>query len=446
LQTGSPIIKWIAFLAAGIFIASVAIFIGVEQMYFMAAALFFTPLVSLTIGWLLLLGLKASHALPTTMSEGEQVAVDISLTNTGRLPKFFMTVSDKLPIWLKDTGSTGSTILQLDPGEERSVSYQLLALKRGVYSIGPVLISATDPFGFFTFKRTVPGSTELIVYPTALPLFTALIQPGAYGWRGDSDGLRRGSGADFHGVREYQYGDDLRRVHWRTTARTGKLAVAEYTQGETLEMVLALDLNERAYQGAAGGLDAPIEAAVKIAATLVEDLTRNGHTLRLITSTDKTDATIPSNDGRYSAPLLEALARAETTSKATLADALAAYQSQISRGTMVIYITPDGRDPKLGPLLAEFEALGALTAGFLLDPVSYALRATQGAKAGGMPPDVEALGNVIAGPVRLVQRGDDLVEAIHDLLGRGRGGKVRGRTAQGERAVSMATVTGGDTN
>ena len=113
---------------------------------------------------------------------------------------------------------------------------------------------------------------------------------------------------------------------------------------------------------------------------------------------------------------------------------------------MVIYITPDGRDPKLGPLLAEFEALGALTAGFLLDPVSYALRATQGAKAGGMPPDVEALGNVIAGPVRLVQRGDDLVEAIHDLLGRGRGGKVRGRTAQGERAVSMATVTGGDTN
>ena len=113
---------------------------------------------------------------------------------------------------------------------------------------------------------------------------------------------------------------------------------------------------------------------------------------------------------------------------------------------MVIYLTPDGRDPKLGLALAEYEALGVLTAGFILDPVSFVIRATQGAKGGLMSPDVEALGNVIAGPVRLIQRGDDLVEAIHDLLGRGRGGRVRGRTAPGERVVSMATTVTGDTN
>lgn len=434
LKTGSPAIKWIAFLAAGVFISSVAILIGVEQMYFMAAALFLTPLASLVIGWLLLIGLKAERTLPSTMNEGDQATVDITLVNIGRLPKFFMTVTDKLPVWLKETGHSGNVMLQLDADEARSVSYTLESLKRGVYSVGPVLVSATDPFGFFAFKRTVPGASELVVYPSPLPLFASLIQSGAYGWRGDADGLRRGSGADFHGVREYQHGDDLRRVHWRTTARTGKLAVAEYTQGETLDLLIALDLNEKAYAGTSLGLDAPIEVAVKIAATLVEDMTRNGHTVRLLTTTRKESDPVPTNDGRWSSPLLDALARAETTSTATLADILAEYRSQVNRGTMVIYLTPDGGDEKLGVILADYEALGALTAGFLLDRLSFGIKSAQGDSGF----DMTALGNAIGGPVRQVQRGDDLVEAIHDLLGRGRGGRMRGRSAAAERVLAAA--------
>jgi uncharacterized protein (DUF58 family) len=296
-----------------------------------------------------------------------------------------------------------------------------------------VLISANDPFGFFNFKRAIPGTTELIVYPSPLPLFASLVQPGAFGWRGDADGLRRGGGADFHGVREYQVGDDLRRVHWRTTARTGKLAVAEYAQGETLDMVIAIDLNERAYQGTGAGLDAPIEYAVKIAATLCEDLTRNGHTVRLLLTTRRPDEPAPTNAGKWSAPLMEALARAEATSKATLAETLASYRSQVERGTMVIYLTPDGADPQLGLALAEYEALGVVTTGFALDRTSFALRGAT---------DLQPLENVVAGPVRLVRRGDDLVEAIHDALGRNRGGRVRGRTSAAERGRAAAKHAG----
>jgi uncharacterized protein (DUF58 family) len=422
LKTGSPIIKWIAFMAAGVFIGSVGVILSVEQMYFMAACLFLTPVVSLVIGWILLLGLKAARRLPTTVDEGEEIDVEITLQNTGRLPKFFITVFDKLPVWIKDAGSSGNTILQLDPAEERSITYRLKTEKRGVYQVGPVRLSATDPFGFFTFKRSVPGTTELVVYPSPLPLFSSVIQPGAYGWRGDADGLRRGSGADFHGVREYQHGDELRRVHWRTTARTGKLAVAEYTQGETLDMVLAIDLNEKAHAGAASGLDSPVECAVKIAATLSEDFTRNGHTVRLLTTCWTSDDPVPTNSGKWTAPLLEALARAEVGSKSTLAETLGAFRSQVQQGSMIIYLTPDASDATLSTVLAEYERLGVLTAGFALDGVSFGLRGLPGRGA---------VDTILAGPVRPVRRGDDLVEAIHDLLGRNRGARLR------ERAVAV---------
>ena len=78
----------------------------------------------------------------------------------------------------------------------------------------------------------------------------------------------RGDGDDFYGVREYAPGDELRRVHWRTTARTGTLAVAEYAQGVTLDVTVALDLFQDAYKGTGSEEHSALETAVTLAATL----------------------------------------------------------------------------------------------------------------------------------------------------------------------------------
>ena len=88
----------------------------------------------------------------------------------------------------------------------------------------------------------------------------------------------------FMGVREYGPGDELRRVHWRTTARTGKLAVTEYTQGVTLDVTLALDLCESAYKGTGTDDHSALETAVTLTATLLADLLQHGHAVRLVTA------------------------------------------------------------------------------------------------------------------------------------------------------------------
>jgi hypothetical protein len=220
----------------------------------------------------------------------------------------------------------------------------------------------------------------------------------------------------------------------------GKLAVAEYSQGETLDMLLALDLSHRGYQGTGEGHESALEYAVKLAATLSEDLTRNGHTVRLLMTTLGENDTLPTNAGKWSAPLLEALARAEATSPRTLADVLAGHRTQAQRGAMLLYLTPDGSS-ELGLVLAEYEGAGALTAGFVLDGPSFGA-GPSGRLSGPFNSRIdtpqtfgaELLEAVLSGPVRTVRRGDDLVEAIHDLLSRNRGTRARAAlTARGVR-------------
>jgi uncharacterized protein (DUF58 family) len=410
MKSGSLFIKTFAFICAGICLLVVAVEINIEQMYFMASAMLLAPLIALLFGWLMLWGLRADRRLPTTCREGESVAIEVALTNTGRLPKFFLKVLDRLPCWLEFAGTDGNVILELDPRESRAITYTVEARKRGVFSIGPTIVSATDPFGLFGFAHSVQSTDELVVFPSPLPLRSSLVQPGAFGWRGDEDGLRRGTGVDFHGVREYQHGDDLRRVHWRTTARTGKLAVAEYTQGETVDVVIALDLSATAYAGTGDGLDCAIEYAVKIAATLCEDLTRNGHAVRILTSNQREGEPLPSNAGKWTPPILDVLARADTVSPRSLAWALDTYRSEVTRGSMLIYLTPDIESPDLHRALDGYESIGVLTVGFAFDGISFSgHRATR------------ELNTPSIGVVKVVRSGDDLSVAMQDLFGHQRG-------------------------
>src|SRR5918912_409029 len=101
---------------------------------------------------------------------------------------------------------------------------------------------------------------------------TTWSRPGAGGsWFGvqEREGrARRGEGMDFHGVREWRQGDPLRRVHWPTTARTGRLSVVEFERAFQQDLVIALDLRRGSEYGE--GRETTLEYAVKTAATLID--------------------------------------------------------------------------------------------------------------------------------------------------------------------------------
>ncbi len=380
---------------AGLFVGIVAVLFGIPSLYLMTAILWLIPAVSYLMGWLMLGGLTCERALPLSASAGEAVPLAFRLGNTSRLPKFYLLVRDTLPRGVQFVGGPPPLVLGLWPGEEATAVCRIEARRRGVFTLGPAQIYSTDPLGLQTFAQKMPQTAELTVYPALLPIQESWLRGAAVqGWRGTASALTRGAGDDFYGVREYGPGDELRRVHWRTTARTGTLAVTEYAQGVTMDVTLALDLSRAAYAGTGEGEDGALETAVTLAATLADDFLRHGHTVRLLAAggAGAEAAAMPQDMPR----LLETLARVQADSPLTLADVLDADQAAGGLAATLVLITPDIGDARLTRLAGEWSARGGQHFGFALDAASFRTgRAALPASLG-------------ADNVRVVRRGDDL--------------------------------------
>jgi len=387
----------------------------------MAAILLLIPVVSYWVGHLLISGIECARTIPPSCNEGEQIVVNLTVRNASWAPKFYLRAEDKLPDWLETSGFISPIILFLLPGESRQISYFLSPVKRGVYTIDAVHVIATDPLGFATYNINVPVKSELMVYPSVLPLRRPFLDDSAaQGWRGLELGRTRGSGHDFHGIRAYQPGDEVRRIHWATTARTGKLTVVESAQGSALDAVIALDLFKDVYRDLEDGPTGAIEIAVKIATAICADLLRRSQTVHLIyCAGDEITDVIADSSGTMPA-MLEALAKANPKGSKTLADILAARLEDFSAGATLVYISPDSGSTALVGVTEELESRGARIYGFgivsesFLVPAKKAFLRTQRLNA-IVAPDTMSMEFVGPGIVQPIKKGDELIQAIESL-------------------------------
>jgi uncharacterized protein (DUF58 family) len=179
---------------------------------------------------------------------------------------------------------------------------------RGRFMIGPMAVRVSDPFGLVELGRAFQTTAELTVTPRTVPL---PVIPLSGAWTGSGDNRPRafaaGSAEDVT-VREYRQGDDLRRVHWRSTARTGELMVRREEQPWQSRATLFIDNRLRAHRGQ--GVASSLEVAVSIAASIAVHLSQRGFMVRLVTA-DGEDPNTAWHDRastQNTAPLLEALA------------------------------------------------------------------------------------------------------------------------------------------
>ena len=159
--------------------------------------------------------------------------------------------------------------------------YPLRPVRRGVHRIGPLVAYGTDPLGLAEFARTVPGTERLLVLPRTVPLHGV---PHALG---SSDGAH-GAGASGSGqgrsdvlVRPYRSGDELRRVHWRSTARHDELMVRLEERPWRGGVTVLLDRRAGAHRGHGPG--ASLEWAVTFAASACVHLIERGEPVELVT-------------------------------------------------------------------------------------------------------------------------------------------------------------------
>lgn len=231
---------------------------------------------------------------------------------------------------------------RLRPGGTAEVEYPVPTERRGVLAIGPLDLRRRALAGLAESRAALGGTIHVRVLPRILPVY------------GMPSGVRRGhigtdervqyGGTDLVGLREYVPGDDLRRLHWATSARTGTLMVREDADPSLAHLTVLLDDRAASYPGA------DMEEAVEVAASLAIAAANSDHGVRLLTVCGQLDVAhlaMPGVPGGLSArSLVSGLAE------------VAALQTDrepepVPLSALDIVVVVTGATAGLGPLAAE---------------------------------------------------------------------------------------------
>jgi uncharacterized protein (DUF58 family) len=204
--------------------------------------------------------------------------VELQLTNGGRLPTATMEVRDAAPRVLADRSS--ALLPPLRAGDRTLVTYRIRGGQRGRFELGPLEVRLRDPFGLVSRRRRLPGTSEVVVYPPVWQLPDGVPLGGTTTTGGEGRARPLPSGEDLANVREYVRGDDLRAVHWPTTAHRGKLMVRQAEAPQDPRAVLLLDVREDRHAG--HGPAASFETAVAVAASATYHLASRGRQIAII--------------------------------------------------------------------------------------------------------------------------------------------------------------------
>ncbi|MFB9238724.1 DUF58 domain-containing protein [Plantactinospora siamensis] len=199
---------------------------------------------------------------PDRVGRGEPASMTLTVRNRGRLRTASLIAEDRC-----GGRAVPVPLLRLRPGRDTTVGYPVPTSRRGVVPVGPLRLTARDALGLVTLARSVGGTTEVWVHPRVHPL--GAVPAGVNrSLDGRLDRVPHGS-ITFDALREYVVGDELRRVHWRTSARVGELMVREHVDTSLPRIVVVLDDRAAAHPEVVDGVAESFESACEAAASVL---------------------------------------------------------------------------------------------------------------------------------------------------------------------------------
>ena len=230
-------------------------------------------------GWLtrtMLKRLAIERRVPVRVMAGETSSVEVTLTNRKRfLSSWLMTVVDRIAN--PDEALPASVLFaRVPPRDSRSGHYRLQLMRRGVYEVGPLQIKTRFPLGLVERGLLIDSFDRILVYPRL-----GRLAPDWQQRLHEASQLARqkqpqgGSFEDeFHKLRDYRAGDELRAIHWKTSARQSELMVREFQQSRDQDLVIVLDAWTPLRPSEEDGL--ALERAVSFAASIAADQCQGG--------------------------------------------------------------------------------------------------------------------------------------------------------------------------
>ncbi len=343
---------------------------------------------------------------------GEEVMLSLSVENAKLLPLPWLEVEDTMPRVLpiqsrKLRSSLRSETVVLESlfsprwYERVTRRYTILCNARGVHQFGPTVLRSGDVFGFLSQEESLSNWQYLLVYPLVVPL-TRFSLPARHPF-GDRRAPRRllEDPSRTIGVRDYAYGDSLRRVHWKATARTMQLQSKVYEATTTYTLVLFLNVAARTdgYYGINPDLQ---ELAICAAASVTDWAIDQGYEVGFYANTimympemeeetgrrtgtveeepergleDEVEAQLrkrrihlpPSSSNEQRRRIMEVLARIQPFFGTPIEDVIQAERNRLPAGATVVLITSAVNDPLLETLARVRQAGHAVTILFVGD-------------------------------------------------------------------------------
>jgi uncharacterized protein (DUF58 family) len=335
---------------------------------------------------------------------GEVLQAMYRVDNQDRVPKAWVELSNEstLPF------SLPGRVVGVPARGTRQWLAKVTLTRRGSYRLGSLRVRTGDPFGLFTSEMTVGRPTGVVVFPEIVPLPHWRLPPSPID--GTTPVRRRYEAATplVTGIRPYNHGDAINRIHWLSSARHGELHVKEFDLEQAADLWIVLDLDRSVHAGV--GNDASVETAVTIAASVAMRTLGDNRSVGMTASARRIQVHQPDRGPRVEQKLLHLLANVQPDGGHLLAEVLNATLPQLRRG-MTLCIITGSTDRAWVRSLAALRRRGVAALAILLDRASYI----------GVEPDEQSQAELAAVrhalaeydiEYRLVRRGDGIADAI----------------------------------
>lgn len=346
--------------------------------------LFYLLLVLLVLSylwaWLNLRGLRVVRESATQRTQvGEMARERLTIQNLWPIPKLWVELRDASDMPLHGAGF----VAYLPGSERRRWTIRTPCTIRGKFTLGPATLVSGDPFGIFQLERTHDAVSEILVYPATTPL-PGFVLPSA-----ELPGGQDVKSRTYHvtpnvaTIRDYQPGDSFNRIHWRSSARSGKLIVKEFELDPTADVYVVLDMQERAQQsvlpararrGAPGrelrAVESTEEYGVQVAASISRHLLEQNRTLGFVSWGQHREVIPAEREARQLFKILEALAVLRAYGAQPLAEVLLAESARFGRNCSLVIITPS-LDERWVAGLQQLLYRGVRAVVVLIDPQSF---------------------------------------------------------------------------
>lgn len=365
-------------------------------------------------------GLSVSRTARSLRAQVGQVFEErFEVVNNSRLLHLWLEVRDLSPL----PGAHGSQVLSLLRGhEQRTYLIRTRLLQRGVFPLGDTVLASGDPFGLFPVNLRYPVEDSLLVYP----LMVEVQFHNPMGWLSGGEALRRRTHqitANAAGIREYEPGDSLNRIHWLSTARRNRLMSKEFELDPLADVWIFLDsaryvqaslpqepvkLDSRDIWRPNVKIPMPPsteEYGVSIAASLARYYLRQNRSVGFVSAGQSLQILPSDRGGRQLGKILEHLALLRAHGELPLQALVEVEARNLARGSTVVVITPATGDS----VILSIELLmrrGLFPIAVILDAASF----------GGKPgtDDLIIKLTLLKVPVVRVANGDDLSATLTD--------------------------------